>query len=141
MTESIFNDVGQRLQLFGQRLAAGRKKRGLRQKDLAELCETSQRVQSGYERGDVAPKIDYLFKLDALGYNIHELVANDKDAFYMLNNREQTVLDLYREATAETKLAVLEILVANALNESDIGSQSNQANIAGVQANIKKVKK
>ena len=106
-------ELQEKLKNFGSALALLRKKKGLKQKELSDLCEISQRAQSAYERGDVAPKIDYLFKLQELGFNIQTLLSSY--GTYELDAREQTIINLYRQANIETQMKVLEILADQAV--------------------------
>lgn len=130
-----------KLRAFGEMLVSQRKKRGVKQKELAELCEVSQRAQSAYERGEVAPKIDYLFKLSAHGYDIQSLIAGE-GKLYELTASEQTIIDLYRQSPIEIQMAVLETLAAQAANTSgSILNNANQALITGFQSNQTKIKK
>ena len=132
-----------RLMLFGQRLENQRKIRKLTQTDLAKQCQTSQRVQSGYELGKVAPKLDYLFKLEVLGFDIQSLLfGGELQGIYVLDSREQTVMDLYREASAEAQLQVLALLAGQSLSKDDASTKmnSNTAVFAGKQS-IKNTKK
>ena len=76
-------EVSARLQKFANRLELARKEIGLTQKELAEQCGTSQKVQSGYERGIVAPKVDYLFKLEQMGINTRVLLFGDQHLYLM----------------------------------------------------------
>lgn len=127
-------DLSGKLQIFGELLARQRKKRGIKQKDLANACQISQRAQSTYENGTVAPKVDYLFKLQSLGYDVHRLIA--EDSLYELTSTEQTIMDLYRASSPQVQMAVLEILAAQAIRPTqNITNNTNQASIAGVQSN------
>lgn len=126
--------LAEKLVVFGEMLARQRKKKGVKQKDLAEACNISQRAQSAYERGEVAPKVDYLFKLQAQGYDIQSLIASG--GMYELDNREKTIIDLYRNSPVEVQMSVLEVLAAQAANPTgNVTQNSNQAMIAGIQSN------
>ncbi|MDO4643457.1 MAG: helix-turn-helix domain-containing protein [Cardiobacteriaceae bacterium] len=133
MTNKLDGDRNTLTQLlvFGSKLEIARKKIGLTQKELAERCGTSQRVQSGYERGIVAPKLDYLFKLAQQGIDIRSLLFDDHN-LYTLDSREQTVIELYRQATIEVQLQTLEVLASQAARRD--GTNSNSALIAGSQS-------
>lgn len=137
MTKERREDWQQHLNTFGQRLETQRKKLNMTQTELATLCATSQRVQSGYERGLVAPKLDYLFKLDKLGFDVQSLLfAGEHQGVYILDSREQTVIDLYRQASIEVQLRVLELLAAQAVRQPDSHHtvNSNVAVLAGKQS-------
>lgn len=139
--QSEENPLSTKLMTFGNRLKAAREKAGLTQKELAEQFGTSQRVQSGYERGVVAPQIDYLFKLEQLGIDTRTLLFDDQ-GLYKLDNREQTIMDLYREADEKTQLQVLALLVERAMGKvpTQGDSNSNSALFAGKQS-IKTIQK
>lgn len=141
--ELMEEQTARRLMLFGQRLENQRKLMKLTQTELAKQCHTSQRVQSGYELGKVAPKLDYLFKLDALGFDIQSLLfGREQQGIYVLESREQTVMDLYREAPAEAQLQVLALLAGQSLGKDGASTNvnSNTAVFAGKQS-IKSSKK
>lgn len=127
----------QRLRELGEKLAQQRKQKNMKQKDLAELCGVSQRVQSGYERGEVAPQVDYLFKLQMNGYDVQSLIASQQGALYELSAREQTVLDLYRHAPIELQLQILEQLAGQAVRTKNNEQTNNytQTAVVGVQNN------
>ncbi len=133
--QNISDELQTRLQLFGIKLANQRKKKGLTQQELATHLNISQRVQSGYERGDVAPKLDYLFKLSEVGFDIPTLLfAGENQGIYALDPQEQTVVNLYRQADTEVKLHVLESLAGNIANKKEQGDiNQNIAVIAGQQ--------
>ena len=135
------NPLSAKLLMFGHRLKTAREKAGLTQTELAEQFGTSQRVQSGYERGVVAPKVDYLFKLESLGINTRALLFDDQ-GLYKLDNIEQTIMDLYRKADEQTRLQVLGLLVEKAMGRTSAPSEtnSNSALIAGKQT-IKTIQK
>lgn len=135
-------DLTAKLRTFGETLASQRKKRGVKQKELATQCEVSQRAQSTYERGEVAPKVDYLFKLLALGYDVQSLIAGE-GKLYELTASEQTVIELYRQSPIEIQMAVLEMLAAQVVNpkNGDVINNTNQALLAGIQSNQTKIKK
>lgn len=130
------SDSSSKLKAFGESLVNQRKKRGVKQKDLAELCEVSQRAQSTYERGEVAPKIDYLFKLQKHGYDIHSLIVGE-GKLYELTANEQTIISLYRQAPMEVQMFVLETLAAQAAipQRNHNITNNNQALLAGIQSN------
>ena len=128
-------EVSARLQKFANRLELARKEIGLTQKELAEQCGTSQKVQSGYERGIVAPKVDYLFKLEQMGINTRVLLFGDQH-LYELNSREQTLLELYRQMNDHMQLQTLGLLLARITegNTPNGDNNSNSALIAGIQS-------
>ncbi len=132
------DEIKTKLQLFGLKLAKERKNKNLTQHDIAKTIGISQRVQSGYERGDVAPKLDYLFKLAEVGFDIPTLLfAGESQGIYSLESKEQMLLNLYRQADDAVKLNVLESLLTNTLKqEGDINQ--NVAVIAGQQTIITK---
>ena len=135
--------VSARLRKFAERLELARKETGLTQKDLAEQCGTSQKVQSGYERGVVAPKIDYLFKLEQLEIDTRLLLFGDyEQRLYELSSLEQTLLDLFRQMSSQMQLQALGLLIAQITEEKAANgdSNSNSALIAGKQS-IKTIQK
>ena len=129
------NSLSAQLMMFGHRLKIAREKAGLTQKELAEQFGTSQRVQSGYERGIVAPKVDYLFKLEQMGINTRLLLFGDQH-LYELNSREQTLLELYRQMNEHMQLQTLGLLLARITegNTPNGDNNSNSALIAGIQS-------
>ncbi len=63
--------------IFGQRLAAARKNRGLSQAKLAEKLHTTQKVIDYYERRAVNPSISFIQKAaEALEVPVAELVGD-----------------------------------------------------------------
>ena len=136
-------NVSARLRKVAERLVLARKETGLTHKDLAEQCGTSQKVQSGYERGVVAPKIDYLFKLEQLGIDTRLLLFDDyEQRLYELSSLEQTLLDLFRQMSSQMQLQALGLLIAQITEEKAANgdSNSNSALIAGKQS-IKTIQK
>lgn len=130
----IDTDLQNKLVIFGNKLANQRKKLNLTQEELAEDIGTAQRIQSNYERGKVAPQLDYLFKLADRGFDIPKLLFQGEDqGIYVLENKEQTIIDLYRESDAETQLRVLEVLAGGAVKRQTVPENQNIALIAGKQ--------
>lgn len=130
----IDTDLQNKLIIFGNKLGNQRKKLNLTQKELAEDIGTSQRIQSGYERGKVAPQLDYLFKLADRGFDIQKLLFQGEDqGIYVLENKEQTIIDLYRQSDTETQLRVLEVLAGGAAKRQTAPENQNIALIAGKQ--------
>lgn len=122
------------LVIFGKKLASQRKKLNFTQKELADEIGTAQRIQSNYERGKVAPQIDYLFKLAEKGFDIPKLLfQGEEQGFYILDNKEQTIIDLYRKSDSETQLRVLEILAGCVVRQQFTSKNQNLALIAGKQ--------
>lgn len=144
--QKIDEDLQMKLMMFGYQVANQRKQQQLTQQELAESIGTSQKVQSGYERGEAIPKIDYLFRLEKAGFDIQRLLfAGESQGIYVLDHQEQTVLDLYRQADDATKLQVLALLASGNAAQPKIKQQSgdlnqNAALIAGKQT-IKTKKK
>ena len=85
--------------------------------------------------GFVAPKVDYLFKLEQMGINTRVLLFGDQH-LYELNSREQTLLELYRQMNEHMQLQTLGLLLARITEESTPNgdNNSNSALIAGIQS-------
>lgn len=138
--QKVDEDLQMKLTMFGYKLANQRKQMSLTQQHLAESIGTSQKVQSGYERGDAIPKIDYLFRLADVGFDIQQLLfAGENQGIYVLEHQEQTVLDLYRQANDSTKLQVLALLAGGNANQTEMNHQQGDLNqnvalIAGKQS-------
>ncbi len=108
------------LLIFRQNLKTQRKKLGFTQKDLAEILQSAQNVQSRYELGLVYPQVDYLYKLSELGFDVPSLLFSDEDnGVYILEGHEQTLLDLYRECDNDTRLNILGQLTAAKKGNTD----------------------
>lgn len=139
--EKVRIAVQNRLEKFGQQLEFQRKNMGYTQEELAKLCGTSQRVQSGYELGKVAPKLSYIYHLAAIGFDIQTLLlAGEHKGIYLLEAQEQTILDLYRQSDSDTKLRTLELLVSAVIqgNRSSLHSDGeNLSNSAMIVKNQK----
>ena len=136
-------EFAERLELARKETGLTQKETGLTQKDLTEQCGTSQKVQSGYERGVVAPKIDYLFKLEQLEIDTRLLLFGDyEQRLYELSSLEQTLLDLFRQMSSQMQLQALGLLIAQIAEEKAANgdSNSNSALIAGKQS-IKTIQK
>lgn len=88
---------------FGQRLKEQRKRLQWTQVSLSQQCGISQRVQSGYETGKVAPDVAYLYRLQELGFDICALLSGEaannlKAQPLLIEDEERTLLNLYRQA-------------------------------------------
>ncbi len=112
-------DLKMRLSLFAQRLAIQRKAMGLTQEQLSVSLGASQNVQSRYELGAAVPKIDYLLKLARVGFNVPQLLfADEREGLYALDNQEQIIMDLYRQADTETKLQAMTLLAGGSIKKT-----------------------
>lgn len=127
--QKIEENSQMKMTLFGYKLANQRKQIGLSQKDLAEKIGTSQKMQSSYERGDTIPKMDYLFKLADIGFDVQQLLfAGENQGIYVLEHQEQTMLDLYRQANTESKLEAMALLASGNAHKSKIKQQGGDLN-------------
>lgn len=86
---------------FGKKLATCRKAKGLSQKELAKLLNTSHSVIGRYERSDITPSIDVVSIIaDALEVSVDFLIGKtnlllDKDAVDRLMKISELKQSLY----------------------------------------------
>ena len=90
---------------IGEKIRAGRRKKGLTQGELAEICEVTKRTIASYETDGRVPHNATLKKIaHALGYTTEYLIDDNMTEFVMPTEEQlyiNNLRELYGDATAE----------------------------------------
>lgn len=107
--------------LFGERIRKDRKKKGYTQAELADTCGISLKSQGAYERGEVAPDMVYLYKLEKLGFDIDVILGREKDD---LSVKEDSAKYQINDVDYMTELMTEAVrIIENELKHSDLELQ------------------
>ena len=67
---------------FGERLKQERKRLGMTQESLAERVGVKPLTVLQYEKGNTSPALQFIYKLQGLGFNLQYLLFNREKAVY-----------------------------------------------------------
>lgn len=103
--------------MFGCRLKAERKAKGLSQKQLAELCGVRANAQGNYEAGNRWPRADYLQNLSGLGFDVIFILSGERARLDPgeLSESEQAVIQNLRSLGGEDRQTTARLMTAIAL--------------------------
>ncbi|EEE7824274.1 helix-turn-helix domain-containing protein [Salmonella enterica] len=108
------------------RLKSERKRLGLNQASIAEVCGVSREIWGKYERGVAVPGGNVLRSFAVNGANVQYILTGDETGGVVLTLDEAEVLSHFRNASLAIKAAVLAALTAG--NSS---SASGAINVSG----------
>lgn len=96
-----------------KRLREQREALGLSQSAMAERCGVASRSQQNYESGERSPDGEYFAALAAAGGDVLWVITGQRDYTPppALTAQEQTMLDYFRQASAEVRRAALGALL------------------------------
>ncbi|MBL8512162.1 MAG: helix-turn-helix transcriptional regulator [Betaproteobacteria bacterium] len=105
---------------IGDRLREERERLGLSQTAMAQLFDTSKRVQISYEQGRTYPNANYLAVLAEKGVDVFYVVTGKRLKMYAdpppaapaLTRQEEMLVNNYRQTSEEAKKALLRTSLA-----------------------------
>ncbi len=130
--QKINDDLKVKINLFGCNLANQRKNMKYSQQEIAEMTGTTQNILSKYERGLTSPRLEYLFKLEEIGFDIKNmLITGDNQCMaYTLNHQEKMLIDLFRNTDQALQLQAIGLLATgNSIqNKLEVKKQDGDLN-------------
>lgn len=102
---------------FANRLKEQRKKLGLTQTQIAEICGVSGRMWGDYERGISQPKTEVLFQFRKIGIDVNYVMHGTSNETFRqpeitLSAEEQELLTQFRQLNQDGKTAIFSMLSA-----------------------------
>lgn len=123
------DELQTKINLFGCKLANQRKELKLSQQDIALSVGTTQNIQSKFERGLTSPRVEYLYKLENLGFDIQNLIfSKTNEDVYILNKFEKSLMDFFRNADYETQLQAIGLLATGNTNQTVMNQKGGDFN-------------
>lgn len=123
------DELQTKINLFGCKLANQRKELKLSQQDIALSVGTTQNIQSKFERGLTSPRVEYLYKLENLGFDIQNLIfSKTNEDVYILNKFEKSLMDFFRNADYETQLQAIGLLATGNANQTVMNQKGGDFN-------------
>ncbi len=98
---------------FAERLVEERELRGLGVEACAQAGGVERTAQYNYENNIRVPKIDYLAKLAAIGFDIQYMVTGIRST-QALNEIEQNLVNCFKRADASKKAAIMAVAESQA---------------------------
>lgn len=120
------------------RLKEERKRLGLNQTLLADLCAISREMWGKYERGIAVPGGDVLLRFAVNGGDVQYVLTGVRDGGVVLTRDELELIQVYRAASLPLRMAALAALTAGNAASSSVNVSGQGNRVAGRDYNENK---